>query len=498
MIAAVLLAASLAVASASAAPVAAAEQISTSPCRAAMSREWPRLSQVRDKVAMSFAVDAKGNLEEQPDKAAERDYADKVKMLGTLEQTCAGDEEALRDLASLQAEASLARYQPKAALAQLQKFRDSDQDRLKTRNLWLLQSAAFLSGDKQGVDAATTALVDANERALLASGNWILAEKGAAKRVDYNIYRATSDPTNWLFIVRPRDGNQVTAVYARHSDEYSTPEKPIFELRHLTCNSDGAIDPGKLEENSAPAFDAVRAQVLGYFDGTVAPYQNDSGGPMDDMTPSCLQAGKILPGLGDPYQYDGTEYRDPAQLLTSYEAAIWLQSPVASKREQAVAHVTAHPDAVEPFGYIPVITVLLQSGDTAQAVFWYYVFQIRIYPWLKTSDDPSGAPALYGSIAESLGRGLNEWAGSDIDAMRDLMQRAASFERAAPLFLGRTEGVSAEQWQALIEKGRSDFLSAQAIKALSDKNSLEAARKKNGLYVGPWQSPGAPLPENWR
>jgi hypothetical protein len=496
MISAILLSASLAAASVSATPVL-AENASSS-CRAALSREWPRLSEVLHKGAMILGLDATGNMEDRPDEAVDRAYADKIKTFGALEETCAGDEEALRDLASLRAETSLRMYEPKAALAQLQKFRDTDQDRRKTRNLWLLQATAFSLGDKEGVDAATKALVDSNERALLASGKWILSEKGAAKRAEYIIYRAAGDPANWLFVVTPHDVGQVTAVYARLSPEYSTPEKPFFEFRHMTCNSEGFIDPGKLKEQTKPAFDAVRAQVLGYFDGTVAPLPNDVGGPMGDMSPSCFLAGKILPGLGNPYAFDGTEYRDPAQALTSAEVTRWLQSPVASKREQAVANVIAHPETVEPFSYLPVITQLLQSSNTAQAAFWYYVFQIRSYPWRKASTDPSGAPALYGSIAASWGQQINQWAGSDIDAWRDLMQRAASFEHAAPLFPTRPADVSVEQWQALIEKGRSEFLPDAAIKMLSDKRGLEAARRKNGLYVGPWQSPGAPLPEHWR
>lgn len=170
------------------------------------------------------------------------------------------------------------------------------------------------------------------------------------------------------------------------------------------------------------------------------------------------------------------------------------------QRNDAIRYIVAHPDAVPPIDYIYMIKGLIDRGDNAQAAFWYYFWQIRIAAW--SFAEPGKYGEVSGAISATLGEAINEWAGSDFVAMRGLMARASTFERRLPLYPGRPNRVTEADWRRAIEASRSGYdLNALDKDFPSSGPVLEQMidnRRRNGFYVGPWRSPGASVPDNWR
>lgn len=177
--------------------------------------------------------------------------------------------------------------------------------------------------------------------------------------------------------------------------------------------------------------------------------------------------------------------------------------PPASQNARNVAAVAQrileHPDSAQPMQYITVVQYLWERGDRAQAAFWYYLWQIRTRPWAR-ADSHSIGP-LRGSFTEMWGRPVNEWIGSDPEARTELVKRAISYEATLPVSAERPSGMTVERWDALVISERQAYAAEFDRYILSrptQADETRTARRENGLYVGPWQEPGSPLPDHWR
>lgn len=167
--------------------------------------------------------------------------------------------------------------------------------------------------------------------------------------------------------------------------------------------------------------------------------------------------------------------------------------------EAYVRGVIERPDSVEPMKYIFVVDYLWARGDRAQAAFWYYLWQNRTRPWAKAG--PPEVALGRRLMSAEYGATINEWIGSDADARTDLARRAIAYEARLPLSSDRPSSVTAEQWAAIVGAERNSY--AREFEAfLADPRfqgeTQREARRANGLYVGSWQSPGTPLPDDWR
>ena len=135
-----------------------------------------------------------------------------------------------------------------------------------------------------------------------------------------------------------------------------------------------------------------------------------------------------------------------------------------------------------------------------QAAFWLYIFQSRSRAWAK-ADSTHYSGTLRSSLNETVGGPINEWIGSDLNAWHDLAVKAIAYEKKFPFYHSKVESVPEKEWQELLEKERkqyeAEFNSAFEKLLAGDGKKYYEERKSKGLYVGPWQNPGAPLLEQW-
>jgi hypothetical protein len=142
------------------------------------------------------------------------------------------------------------------------------------------------------------------------------------------------------------------------------------------------------------------------------------------------------------------------------------------------------PDALKagieqnhPAAYYILASKLFASGKKEEAVFWFYAGQLRYRFYLKATPDlpPSGDPALFASLSETVGRPLNEYAFGDIPRLAktidDVLQWDASHEN------GFTSKRAHPQDYADIRDG----LVKMRDQILKNQEDLKRQRSANGL-----------------
>lgn len=179
--------------------------------------------------------------------------------------------------------------------------------------------------------------------------------------------------------------------------------------------------------------------------------------------------------------------------------AVALPHAAAARTEtpaSASAAVNVDIAAASPFELAETSKAMWARGDRLQAAFWFYVFQIRTAPWAEAQPD---LLPLRGSINDSLGRTVNEWLASDVEAWEELAERAIAYEAAQPLWSDRPEGLDAAEWQDRVERARGAYAADfRQVFASFDAGDIAAMRREHDLPVGPLDQPGAPLNAAWR
>lgn len=73
---------------------------------------------------------------------------------------------------------------------------------------------------------------------------------------------------------------------------------------------------------------------------------------------------------------------------------------------------------------------LFGEGKKDEAIFWFYVGQLRYRFHLKANPnlDPGGDPALFGSLSATVGQKLNEYAGGNVKDWVKAIDRALQWD----------------------------------------------------------------------
>ncbi|WP_297804667.1 hypothetical protein [uncultured Brevundimonas sp.] len=172
------------------------------------------------------------------------------------------------------------------------------------------------------------------------------------------------------------------------------------------------------------------------------------------------------------------------------------EAAVTQQATPSAAEVLANIETVSPVNLIYVVSEYWNAGNKLQAAFWYYVWQIRTEPWAQT--DPEFARARL-ALNQNFGSTINSWIFADPELVVAISERAMSFEPRLPLWNRMPEGMSAEQWEQLVQATRVAYANdMRGAFAQTPPDQIRALRQQNGLPVGTLTDIGLPLPEDWR
>lgn len=130
-----------------------------------------------------------------------------------------------------------------------------------------------------------------------------------------------------------------------------------------------------------------------------------------------------------------------------------------------------------PTGYYQRAVELFQKGEREEAVFWFYVGQLRYRFHLTVAKglDPSGDPAVFASLSEMAGRPLNEYAFGDVPKL------AATIDRVLAWDAENENGFTVKKGnEAALEEIRGGLKEMKET-ILREQENIKAQRKANGL-----------------
>jgi len=192
-------------------------------------------------------------------------------------------------------------------------------------------------------------------------------------------------------------------------------------------------------------------------------------------------------------------------LLFSVTAAQPIDTPDVLARPAAEVERRL-PDS-HPAQYFTYAGRAWHEGRRDDAVFWLYVAQLRYRFHLAVHPpaDPSGDPALFGSLLATVGEPINRYAGGDIANWRKQIARALQWDQATPNgFTSKQEFAKAwQQTRAGLEKmsadlGQNAAKLSQQREALRQRESHPPARPAAPHQPSPpAKPPKIEMPADW-
>ena len=141
---------------------------------------------------------------------------------------------------------------------------------------------------------------------------------------------------------------------------------------------------------------------------------------------------------------------------------------------QSVEQLTTDIEHKHPTAALVLAKRLFEGGRQDEAVFWFYLGQLRYRAYLKAHPklDPSGEPALFASLMEVLGRPINVYAFGDIPGLVAIIDRVIAWDAShaddfAP------PGQAREEIKAGLVKMRADIIAKQ--------DDIRRQRRERGL-----------------
>lgn len=130
-----------------------------------------------------------------------------------------------------------------------------------------------------------------------------------------------------------------------------------------------------------------------------------------------------------------------------------------------------------PAAYYQLAGKLFEEGKKDEAVFWFYLGQLRYRFHLTVAKnlDPSGDPALFASFSEVIGRPINEYAFGDIPKLAKTIDEVLAWDAAHP------NGFTAKNGNEAALEGIRKGLAGLKDHVIQNEASIKAERKANGL-----------------
>jgi hypothetical protein len=144
---------------------------------------------------------------------------------------------------------------------------------------------------------------------------------------------------------------------------------------------------------------------------------------------------------------------------------------------QTVEQLQAGIEGKHPAEYYLLAKALFGSGKKDEAVFWFYAGQLRFRYHLVANPklDPSGDPALLGSLSEVVGRPINEYAFGNVPKLAQIIDSVLAWDEATEN--GFTPKSAAPREYQEIRSG----LDRMKGQILAKQDQIKAQRKAAGL-----------------
>lgn len=429
---------------------------------------------------------------EEPQRNASESAGDPQRpALEQLALECAEDRLALNDVLLLDALRSRDLGETDRALALLARV----DLRPGERSLGLYHAELLKTHTLAGSIAGVLPDVLDRHEALLVAAGMQVEQPFSVQGIDFRAYRLADPQGGWLLIGVHPDSEIETILagipqWAR-GQAFEGDGIP-FALTNARCSSSSEpFEDGDVDFDANLTLD----QIITMLDRTYADPERNRWGGGPGVADFCPNLADMLPGFWPQVEFTGAEYRDRSLGYSEVDLLGELQSEDLSARREATEYLFDHPDAVEPIHFIFGITTLIQQGDMERATFWYYIWQTRTRPWMVGD---SNLAQVRSALGATLGPVLLTWSGSDYLATVDLYRRAIRYELEIPLYPGRPDDVSAADWDERVADAREQNSEQNALAVLPEQQEFETRRLENGLPIGPWQSPGRPLKDEWR
>jgi hypothetical protein len=145
--------------------------------------------------------------------------------------------------------------------------------------------------------------------------------------------------------------------------------------------------------------------------------------------------------------------------------------------DKSPEELLAEVENAHPALYYIVAAKLMCEGRWDEAVFWYYVGQLRfrIHLAARPEIDPTGDPALFASFTEVIGRPINEYAFGDIEAVTATIDEVLKWDDDHPD--GFTSKDDFPDERENVREGLKDL----RAEALAQADEIRQKRKEMGL-----------------
>ena len=149
----------------------------------------------------------------------------------------------------------------------------------------------------------------------------------------------------------------------------------------------------------------------------------------------------------------------------------------------AQAQVAAPPEAAKlngqhPAAYYKAAAEMFGAGRKDEAVFIFYLGQLRYRVHLQArlpELKPDGDPALFGSLSETVGRPINQYAFGDLPALSKTIDAVLAWDSANP------DSFTPPDRYAGVYNSTRNGLVQMRTQLLQQADSIRAQRKANGL-----------------
>ncbi len=160
-------------------------------------------------------------------------------------------------------------------------------------------------------------------------------------------------------------------------------------------------------------------------------------------------------------------------------ASVTLTSALADKAPNlTAAQLKQGIEARHPADFYKLAAQLFETDATKEeAVFWFYVGQLRYRYYLAANPDLSrdGDPAVFASLSEVIGRPINEYAGGKPELWLAAIDKALEWDASHDnTFTPKTK--APEQYREI-----RDGLVSMRAQLAGMKDKLPEMRKENGL-----------------